>query len=429
MARLPIIILAVIGVIILVAVLSLAGILPGKKISPEPATIEFWGVGDDESVWLPVIDAFSEKNDHLTVIYTRFPEETYEDTLVNRLAEGRGPDVFLLKHEWIQKHKEKLYPLPQQDFNVSWQEVKQLFADGASQDIITSGGDVLGLPLFFDTPALFYNKDAFNASGIATLPKTWDDVVSLSKKITKRSSAGDVTLSGVALGSWRNVSYAFEIISSLMLQNGDPIMRQDQAGRTNVALETGAAEALRFYASFADSRSSNFSWNDRLPPSLDALAEEKTVMSFGFSKDTARIVAKNPHFSLGVAPFPQLPDARTPVVYGSSLVIGVSRASQNPLPAWQFALYAAAGEGNETYLKAAKLPPGRRDLIGKGTDSPVLDIFYRQALIAKSWPVPDAGATRRLFQEAVESILSKVAPPEQATGTLREKLRLLIPFQ
>lgn len=427
MKNLPVIILSVVGVIILVVVLSFAGILPGKKASPKPATIEFWGINDDESVWLPVLDAFRQKNGHITVQYTRFPEETYEDTLINRIAEGSGPDVFLLKQEWIQKHKEKLYPLPQRDFNISWQEIKQLFADGAGQNMITKSGDVLGLPLFFDTPALFYNKDAFNAAGIATPPKTWEDVASLSKKITKQSPAGDILLSGFALGSWRNVSYAFEIISSLMLQNGDPIVEQDQTGRTNVSLGTPAAEALRFYTSFADPRNANFSWNDRMPPSLDAFAEEKTVMSFGFSKDIARIAAKNPHISLGVALFPQRQNARTPTVYGTSRVLTVSRASKNPIPAWQFALYAGAGEGTEAYLEAAQLPPARRDLIGKGTDSLTLQPFYRQALIAKSWPVPDEQPTRRLFQEAIESILSRIAPPEQATGTLREKLRLLIP--
>ena len=175
MEKRQLIVIGSIGGVVLILLLIVFGILPGlRSARPVPVSLEFWGFGDDVEVWREIILSFHEKLPHIEVTYHRFPEETYEETLVNRLAAGTGPDVFMLKNSWVTKHKDKIYPMPP-GTEYSVREFQQNFVDVASQDLLTQDGQILGMPIFVDTLALFYNKDLLNAAGIASPPKDWDE--------------------------------------------------------------------------------------------------------------------------------------------------------------------------------------------------------------------------------------------------------------
>ncbi len=47
----------------------------------------------------------------------------------------------------------------------------------------TPNGDLLSMPFNSSTPVLWYNKDAFKKAGVASPPKTWDEVAQASKKV------------------------------------------------------------------------------------------------------------------------------------------------------------------------------------------------------------------------------------------------------
>jgi len=414
-----------IGLGIFVLILALVIFGPGRKPSPPPSAIlEFWSPQDDEEIWREALEKFRAQHPQFTVNYRRLDQETYEETLVNRLAEGKGPDIFLLKNSWVRKHWDKIFPLPQDFFKFSARNFQGLFVDVAAEDLISAEGNILGLPLYIDTPALFYNKDIFNAAGIAEPPKTWEEFQEISRRLTILTPAKDIIRSGAAFGTGQNVSHLLEILSSLMFQRNEPII---EPRLNRLALGEEAVRALAFYTSFADERNSNFSWTSRLPASLDALAEEKTAMAVGFASDIARLRAKNPHLNLGIAPFPQEKNARVPVVYGSYFFPTVSRLSPNPGPAWQLVLFMTAGDGAKIYLDKAGRAPARRDLISQGAPKDELDVFYRQSLIARSWPIPDEKATSRLFEDMIESVASSNVTPAEAVNKLREQMRFFVP--
>ncbi|QQG45613.1 MAG: extracellular solute-binding protein [Candidatus Sungiibacteriota bacterium] len=418
-------VLVVAGLVAVILILALAGILPGRKTAkPQPATLEFWGLKDDDLLWRPILEKFRKEKPHLTVNYRRFDEISYEENLINKMAEGRGPDIFFLKNSWVEKHRDKILPLPQEVLKFTVKDFQKTFVDVASQDLTTSDNQILGLPLFVDTLALFYNKDVFNAGGVAETPKTWGELEAVAKNLTKKTAAGDITKSGVALGGSSNIEHALEILSAFVLQGGDKIIN-----RANMALELGAPsrEALDFYTSFANAKNPNFSWTLRQPKSLDAFSQELTAMALGFADDLPRVKAKNPHLNFGVSFLPQRADAKTFVTYGSYFFPTVSRLSNNPLPAWEFILFAASADSSEIYTKNSGKPPARRDLLAKNAAALELDIFYRQALTAKSWPITDEKITRRLFEDTIESVVTGGNTTDTALNRLREKLSLSLP--
>lgn len=401
------------------------GVLPGLRTStPGKATLEFWSIQDDEGIWRDIIAEFQKQFPHLTVNYRRFDENNYEDLLINRLAEGKGPDVFILKNSWVVKHRDKIYPLPQDSLKFSNRDFQNIFVDVAFDDLISEKNDILGLPLFVDTPALFYNKDIFNSSGIAQSPRTWEETVALSRQLTQKTQLGEISRPGFAFGTIVNTEHFFAILNSLILQKGESVINKKN-NTVNVGSKT--AEAFDFYSSFSDPSKPNFSWNVRLPQSLDAFAQEFVPMVLGFASDLRRIHAKNPHLNFSVNPFPQPENAKTKVVYADYFFPTVSKSSQNKEAAWQFLLFLTSRDAAKKYLEKTGRPPARRDLVAEGSPTLELEVFWKQALIAKSWPVPDEKAVKRIFQDALESVLTKAASSDQAVSKLREQLRLLLP--
>lgn len=415
---------AIIGGVILLAILSVVGIIPGgrKPPAPEPATVVFWGIEDDERAWIETFQGFKKLLPHLDVQYRKLEPETYETTLVNALAEGKGPDVFALPNTLATKHREKLLPLPANPEGITARTFSRIFVDGPVSDLVPDNTTVVGLPLSMDTPLLLYNKDAFNAAGIAQAPATWENFVTVSQQLTSKTKTNDILKGGAALGSFQNVERAFQVLSSLILQNNDPIVTGES---DTIVLDDRALNAVTFYTSFADPKSNNYTWNSRQPKALSAFAAESVAMAFGLSGDIPRLLAQNPHLNLGIAPFPQQTHARAPVVYGTYHFAGVSRLSKNPIAAWQLVLYLTSKDGAETYLKAARRPAARRDLIAAGAPTPELDVSYQQALIAKTWKTPDAQATQRLFRDMIESVVLGAATPKEALDALKDQLPLL----
>lgn len=414
-----------IGAIVLALVLVFLGILPGRKTPrPDAITLEFWSIESDDA-WREIIGRFREKNPHITVQYKQLDEKTYEDILVNRIAEGRGPDVFMLHSSWIPKHKGKVSLLPENGFGIDAKTYRRFFIDIAANNLVSAQGEVLGLPLFVDTPALFYNRDTFNAAAITHPPTTWEEVLKLTRRLTTQSQAGDLVKSGITLGTFHNIERGYEVVNSLLLQSGDPIVDRRTG---DVVLGAGAAEAFRLFLSFADPLKPNFSWSGRMQNSLAAFGEERAAMTFGFPADVARVRARNPHLSLRVAPLPQPTETPLPAVFGTYYFPAVSKQTRHFVESWQFLLFATSKDMAKVYLEKTGKAPARLDLIGEGAPSEELQVFYEQALIAKDWPTPDDTVSRRLFGEAIDSASRGAGlTPEDKINRLREQLRFLLP--
>lgn len=424
----------VLGVAGIIVVLLLFGFMFGRELGgPLAADLQFWGFGDDNDVWHDIILGYREKYIGSLVTYTRLNDQTYEDTIINRLAAGEGPDIFMLKNIAVVKHADKIIPLPQDYFKFFIKDFKRIFVDIAADDLIagpqnaflqSESEQIVGIPLYVDALAMFYHKDLFNSSGLATPPATWDDVIEASKRVTKLSLGGGVERSGAALGTYANVERAFELLGSLFMQQGVSLVNRKTKA---VEFGTGASGVMQFYTSFANQTKQNYAWSGRMPNSFEALARGDAAMVFGTASDWQRVLAKNPHLRLGVAFLPQRKGSTVPITQGEYAVLVVSRLSRNPEAAWNFIRYATEAEQSEKYLEKTGRAPARRDLITKGTSSEELDVFYRSALIAKSWPVPDERRTKLIFKDAIESVLSGLSDPSQSVQNMARQLQLLLP--
>ena len=109
---------------------------------------------------------------------------------------------------------------------LSYTTYKNTFVDAAVRDF-TLNQKVYGVPFSVDSLGLYYNKDILGSAGIATPPKTWDELSADVQKIKRADKTGYFTLSGLAAGTNANVNRAVDILYLFMLQKGAVPYSQD----------------------------------------------------------------------------------------------------------------------------------------------------------------------------------------------------------
>jgi sn-glycerol 3-phosphate transport system substrate-binding protein len=95
----------------------------------------------------------------------------------------------------------------------------------------TYKGKVYGIPFQRSTIVLYWNKDAFEEAGLDPNkpPATWDEMVSMARKLVKKDANGNVTRWGVEVPS---TGYAYWMFQAFARQNGQDLMNRD-GNKTN----------------------------------------------------------------------------------------------------------------------------------------------------------------------------------------------------
>lgn len=418
LSKTQVIIIGAIGLVVLFFILIFLGVIPGLKkpgatsglSSGSQTQINFWGVdeGGDSNAIQAVIDEYSKIDKSVSVIYRRFSDSNdYEKTLLDALASGQAPDIFMFHSSWLPKHYAKVSPLSETSFPLS--ELQSLFPQVVEQDF-SMNGKTYALPLYIDTLALIYNKDIFNAYAVTSPPQKWADFEALIPQLRQMNGSGQITRAAAAIGgSEKSVHSSSDLLNLLILQflpvGGKIIDAYNQANFGSEALS-----AFNFYLQFANPSDPNYTWNDNLAYSLDGFSQGQTAMIFDYASQIPLLKAKNPNLNLAVGPMPQFYDSSQSQLirnYAGYWGMAVSNQSKKIPSAWNFILYATANpNASEIFLKASQKPPALLSLIEKYKNDPAMGIFARQALTARSWPQPDSSSVKQIFSDMIQSVLN-----------------------
>jgi len=415
-----------------VFILVFAFSFPGCKEKPfQKVGLEMWGVFDDSDVYQSLIDRFNEDFPYIEIKYRKKTYSSYEKDLLEAMASGRGPDIFMLHNSWVPRYENKIVAAPQK--LITPKEVQDNFVDVVFDDFVING-QIAALPLSVDTLALYYNKDIFNTEGIAQPPQTWEEFLEDVEKITVRDDRGNILRAGAALGTARNINRSTDILSLLMLQSGTPIV---DWGEKKAVFDEGinlpdgeiyypGRRALRFYTSFADPTSPVYTWNRRMHYSIDAFYEGKVAMMLNYAYHLPTLRAKAPYLNFGVAFMPQIKTASKNINYANYWGLAVSHNSKNPEAAWSFIKWVTEKENAQEYLRLTKKPTARRDLVSWQKDDSELGVFALQALSAFSWKQSDNSVIEKYFAEMIESVVIGEASVEEAIEKTAQQITFLM---
>ncbi|MDO8435290.1 MAG: extracellular solute-binding protein [bacterium] len=417
---------------------------PEARQASQPIELTWWRVWDPEDTVKDIVQQYQARHPNIKITYRQLRFEEYEKELLNAWAEGRGPDVFSIHNTWVGAYEGKLLPLPetitipeivptgpscgkQQTKTVLQtyrtlkpQDVNNRFVEAASHDAVRNGA-VQALPMGLDTMVMYYNKSLLDAAGIPVPPRTWDEFVATSQRLTVITDRGDVVQSGGALGRADNVDRASDILALLMMQSGAPMIEDgkinfDNAKGASADLDPGL-RALRFYTDFANPVKESYSWNEKQPRSLDAFIQGKAAFFLGYSFHLPLIKARAPKLVFGVASVPQLTPER-PLTVANYWLEGVFSNTKHKNEAWDFVMFATNAKQVPSYLNAAQKPTALRELVTSQLENATLAPFASGVLSAQSWYTGKDG-------NAMEQIMKDmITQTNQATSRIEDIIRL-----
>ena len=353
------------GYILIAAVFSIALSGCTKKkttANPNASKMVVWSF-EDEDVWKSVGQEFEDGNKGLEFVYQKQTFDSgYENRVLNSILSGAGPDVWAMPNDWVYRHKDKLYPMPDKIKTATKTDLDNGFVPVIKQSV-SFDGKIYALSPSAEPLIIYYNSKLFNAAlneyddahtGTANndareqaaklldqVPTNWTDFVEAVKLINKKDG-NTITRSGVALGT-NKISNAKDVLYLLMLQNETKIV-SDNLNLATFSLPTETAQntsdtpglrALQFYTSFANPADPNYSWSDTLGNDVEAFVVGKVAMIFGYSSLQNALAQKYPDFQYRKASVPQLtaePDKF--IDFAKFTAFGVNTLSLNPDAAW-----------------------------------------------------------------------------------------------
>lgn len=434
MSKFQLTIITVLSGAALIALLMFAGILPGfgdKKGNIE-TEVSLWGPFPETKLRNFFTEFNDENRESITIKYFEKDPETYKTELVNAMASGNPPDMWFMSQDMVWEFKDKAQKISFESF--AERNFKDMFADSADLFIDSlpaqagAEGEIIGFPYIMDPIVLYWNRDIFSSSGVARAPAYWDEFLSASTAITKIDNAGNITRSGAALGEFRNVKNAKEILSMMILQTGNQIAQVSDRGklellwgkRTGTGL-SAAESSLRFFNEFSNPQKTSYSWNRSLSHSDSAFAGGSLAMYFGHASEFENVKKKNPHLNFDVATVPQIRDSSLSATYGKIYSLAVSKISPGRQAAVA-AIYKLINKDlNAKFAEKLLLAPAMRDALAAGHSNPALSIFYKSAVMAKSWLEPNPQAVSAVFKNMIESTATgKVRISEAVNAAKRQ---------
>lgn len=376
--------------------------------STTSANLVVWGTVSQE-VFDSAYKASSVKNNkNIIVSYIKKDASSFDTEFVEALASGVGPDVVILRDDAVYKNTNKLFPIPFK--NYPERTFKDTFIEEGEMFLTSDGA--LALPFIVDPMVMYWNRDLFSNNNIAQTPQYWDQIPNIIEKITRRDNNANVLQSAVALGEWKNISNAKEIISMLLLQAGTPITRRTNSGVQSVLNEQfgypeiPSTSATRFYTQFSNPTSPEYTWNRSLPSSLNFFLAGSLGVYFGFASEIFSIQQKNPNLNFDVTYVPQIRNTPKKTVFGHMYVLALVKQSQQI--AGGYTLITSLTEANsiKSIEMITNLPPVRRDLLATVPTDAFREVFYKSALISRSWIDPNTSASANTFKDMIESITS-----------------------
>lgn len=416
------------------------------------ATLTFYGLFDNEDVYTPFISAYETAHPNVTILYKKFTDPNdYLDLIVNELAEGEGPDIFMLHNTWLPKHYKKLTAAPSE--LLSPELFRSSFVDVTANDLIIPDTNnveqVWGLPMYVDTLALYYNdahfEDAIPSQGAPS--STWDGIKNDVTLLNRQDQSFErFERAGIALGRSDNILRAFDVLMMMMLDYKVNFYSDDLT-TVNFDTDPNALKALDLYTSFGLPSKKNYSWNkylsdaDSSEKEITTFAKGKLSMLFGYSYTYEDILSEINRLQqegeetisvsdVKIQEAPQAFDpstsAETRKTYASYFVPVVSRTSQNADIAWDFLLSMTDTALLKDYNNVTHRPSALRSLITEEMKDPTYGVFAGQVGYAESIPMSDPTAFKDYFLDAVDSILS-TAQTQDVLQTLAEEIQTLIP--
>lgn len=405
---------------------------PRPTSTKEKITLTMWSPIDDETALKEAVNSYQSVNPNVTINYVKKDLADYETQSLNALAQGNGPDIWVIPNEQMQRHYQKLIPIPDNFFASAKVKItnseyyKKTWAPIAYKDNVIDD-KVYGVPFYMDTLAIYTNTKLWEAAHLAYRkanvnnpnfddslfrhgPTTWNDFISELPYLTIKN--GDrISQAGAATGTSLTPN-SVDLLSLLMIQNGATMVDETaKAARFNTfrmdqknnPIYKGTY-ALQFFSNFSNPTSQTYTWNDGIGDPYQAFMEGKVAMLFEY-ESFANVLKQNaPTLPYTIYAMPQVKGG-SQYNYGSYWPTTVTNNCKHPDVAWDFITNAASKPTG--YIRSAK----RTTALYSNTQYSYYDVFLSQVMSAVDWPkgkYPEK--VNGIMKEMINSVTTQKLP-------------------
>lgn len=313
-----------------------------------------WGSPQEAAAWAIVVDGFEAAHPDINVTVEVADWDSYWEKLRVLMAGGTPPDVFAMDAPLFMDWQSRDVLLNLQPYI----DADPTILDGVYPITLQAyklPDGYFGLPRDFQTIVLYYNKDMFDAGGVAYPTDTWtyDDMRSAAAALTKDKD-GDGTID--QWGFWDGGYDMEPFWGALVWAYGGDVI-DVAAGKTLI----GSPEAAAAFQLMSDM------WlTDGSMPTEQQLAAYgwdgflSGVSAMGASGHWSVPEYSAVTFNWDIAPMPLGPAGRATSVNSAGFVI--AKDSPHPDAAWEFVKYAFSDAGQTELARVGLAIPVRESV-------------------------------------------------------------------
>jgi len=154
-----------------------------SKENSSEKVIKFWAMGAEAEYVTKLVPEFERLNPGIKVKVQQVPWTAAQEKLVTAFASDNTPDACQLGNTWVPQFAALDAILPLNEYvKISDQINQEKYFPGIWETNVIDN-QVFGIPWYIDTRVMFYRKDVFENAGYKNPPKTWAELLDLSKKI------------------------------------------------------------------------------------------------------------------------------------------------------------------------------------------------------------------------------------------------------
>ncbi len=413
------------------AVLIFSGMIKLNESSTKAGSLKgniiVWGTLSSPELY-KVFETATGENRDLYINYKRIDKTNYQQSLIEAFAADKGPDIFFITPDMVIKNQDFFYKIPFESYGEKI--FRDSFIDGA--DVFLDNEGIIAFPVVVDPMVMYYNMNMLSDEGLAVPPKTWDELFNLSDKLTKKENDGTILSSMIALGRFDNVTNAKEILATLLIQSGDPIVKVEGDNYISVLDKNAYKSAtspfktiLQFLIEFSNPSTDSYSWNRALPNSSEFFTQGKLAFYLGKASELFKIQSTNPNLSFDVGQILQTKNA-TKRTFADIYAVAINKKSHNSTLAFSVAGLLSSPDTQKNFSNALSLPPASRMLLGDKPADSYMYTFYNASIISHSWADPNPIATNSIFNDLFNNILSNKLDIDGAITKVQGQLDQLI---
>jgi multiple sugar transport system substrate-binding protein len=343
----------------------------GKKASgsnngPVTLTYYVWGNENEIAIINQIIAKFEEKEKNIKIELERSTGD-YFPTLKTKFAGHNEPDIFCVDPGEVGSFMKEglLLGLDEYINNSTVLKKDDLWPVNdvyRYKDGKVGSGDLYAIIKDW-TPdyMMVYNKDQFKEAGIAypdpKVPMTWDEFLTIARKLTKRDSNGNVTRYGTDM-SFGASKHLYEYIA----MTGGSVYSGD--GKTANLENPQIRPAIDFFVSLKNGKNApaQYTTGSMTGDSGARFASGQTsIVWYGLWAFPAYEWDKC-NFEIGIAPPPVYKKGDAPLAISSGLIgQGISADTMYPDEAWKFLEFYMT-EGQKIAAEAGFNIPGNKTI-------------------------------------------------------------------